>query len=210
MLDLSKEETSKTVTHPGLVINNNDPLGAQRLQCRISTLHQGIADSDLPWCRPIRETGSSSGAVSVGVPAIGSIVGIEFTEDDNTNMYWKGAFILNASLPSDFQASFPDCYGMVDANGNILIVDTKNKTANFTLYSGDSIQFTGSAINIIANTVFNIRSQGDINLSAAGSINLKGTTINTNPGSTAADGLTSAARSAPTMPSTNVSNLTEY
>lgn len=203
-------ENSKIESYPGVVVNNNDPLKAQRLQCRVSVLHQGIGDSDLPWCRPIREKGSSTGAVTVGVPAIGSIVSLEFNENDNANIYWKGVFLFNNSLPEDFAASFPSCYGFVDANNNLFIVDTDNNSATFTLSNGTSISLNSSAMNVISNTVLNIRGTNDINLSAAGSVNIKGTTVNINAGSTSADSLTSPARGAITMPASSVSNMTEY
>jgi hypothetical protein len=202
------KDADKTIAS-ALVINNKDPLNAQRLQCRVSALHQNISDANLPWARPIKDSRSSTGAVSVGVPPIGSLVAIEYINNDDSNIYWKGLFILNNTIPSDF-SSFPNCYGFVDDNNNLFIVDIATKTIVFTSSNGTSFQINTSNLTIVSNNPILMRVTGDVDVSATGNVNIKGTTVNLNPTSTAADGITSVARGAITLPNTSVDNMTNY
>ena len=207
---VSNPSDAKSITYPGVVIDNNDPLGQQRIKCRISALHQGIADADIPWCLPIKNSGSSTGDINIGVPAVGSIAAIEFPEDDNSNSYWKGVFTFNSSIPSDFTASFPQCYGRVDANNNLFIVDLANNSATMTFNNGTTILITATSVQIVAASTVLLRVNGDADISATGAVNIKGTTVNLNPSSTAADGLTTAARGSVVMPNSQVSNMENY
>jgi hypothetical protein len=204
------DNDQEKMTAPALVINNVDPLNAQRIKCRVSALHQNISDTELPWVRPIKDSRSSGGAVSVSVPPVGSIVAVEYVNSDNSNMYWKGLFILDNSLPSDFASSFPNCYGFTDDNNNLYIVDTATKTITYTASNGTSFQINTSNLTLISNNPFYIKVVGDVDMSATGNVNIKGSTVNLNPSSTAADSLASSPRTAVTLPSSSVSNLTNY
>lgn len=202
------EKIGKNI-YPGLVINNDDPSGQQRIQCRVSVMHRGIEDAHLPWCLPLRDSRNSTGSNVVGVPMVGSNVTLYFPEDGNEFIYYVGTYPLKSGVPSEFQSGFPNVHGFIDQGNNLFIIDNKNNLVNFVHgATGTQFQITSSSVQIVTNSVFNIKVNGDFNVSATGNINLKGSNVNLNPSSTAADGLSSSTRAALTPPT--VSNLTEY
>jgi hypothetical protein len=192
----------------GLVIDNNDPDGGQRIKCRVSVLHQGIEDDDLPWCRPIKN--EMQGVMNIGVPRIGEIAALQYnTEDDNHNIYYLGVFVLNGTLPAIFQSIFPNCYGFVDSAGNVFIVNTATNTISLIHVTGAFVEITASTINVLSLGTLLIKAAGNVAISAGGNIDLDGGTINLNGGDNPAASLESQPQPAPPAPP-NVSDLTDY
>lgn len=196
---------------PALVIDNNDPEGKQRIKCRISIVHQGVIDDHLPWCRPIKSDSlGSSGVQTIRVPQIGSIAAVYIgSEDDNTNNYYLGVFSIDGTLPAAFMSIYPHCYGFVDENGSMFIVNTSAKTVAFYHCLGATLLISGSTINIVSSGAANVHAMGDANIYATGNVNIDGTSINLNGGSNGASGLTTSPQPTPHAPPT-VTNLTDY
>ncbi len=194
----------------GLVVNNNDPTGAQRIQVRISALHQGVEDSQLPWCRPIKNSGSSAGDINVEVPKLGSIAAIYIpNEDDNTNMYYEGCIPLDNTLPEIVAGIFPNCRCRVDQAGNVFFTNYETNTIYIIHQSGGFYQISASGCNIFSTGNFNLKVTGNLNMVASGQVNISGSSVNLNPSSNPASSLTSMPQPAPSAVS-SVANLTEY
>lgn len=69
--------------HQGIVVNDVDPTGNERIQVRISGIHDKVSDADLEWVSPDRDgTANSAGTGSVGKrPMKGSKVNIKYSDD---------------------------------------------------------------------------------------------------------------------------------
>jgi hypothetical protein len=194
---------------PALVINNNDPTGAQRIKCRISVVHQGVTDDQIPWCRPIKNRFGSGGSQEINVPPMGSIAAIYVThEDDTHNMYYLGVFTLDGSLPSMFKTIFPNCYGFVDPSGSVFLVNTMAKTMQIIHCGGAVVEISSSLVSIVSPGNVEVKAIGSANIFATGAVNIDGSSINLNGGANAASGLATNPQTPPALPS--VSNLTDY
>jgi len=208
---LSEGDLNKAIV-PGLVITNNDPSGGQKIQVRVSILHQGIADIDLPYARPIKSgmVLGSGPVCTISVPPVGSIAALYITtEEDIYNIYYLGVFTLDGTLPSAFTSIFPNCYGYLDANGSLFVVNTATQTTTFTHCSGAIISVTSSAIDVISAGQVNVHATGTANIYGAGGVNIDGPTINLNGGVNPAIALATNPQTAPPPPP-NVSNLINY
>ncbi len=192
----------------GIVVNNNDSMGIQRLQIRISLLHQGYADSSLPWALPIQTLfqGSAPGIGGFNVPVTGTKVAVYFPENDTTNSYWLGSTSTTASKLADFTA--PTQYGWVDAAGNLFKVDTVAKTWMYNMVDGSYLQFSNGTINIVASSELNINVTGSANINATGTMNINASTINLNTGTNPAANLNPIVRETPTP--TTFTNQVNY
>jgi hypothetical protein len=192
----------------GYVVNNNDPMGIQRLQVRIGLLHQGYQDAVLPWTLPIQNLfqGNAPGIGGFGVPVNGSKVAVYFPENDAVNTYWLGSSMDQSSKLIDFTA--PTQYGWVDAAGNLFKVDTVSKTWTYNMVDGSYIQFSNGVINIVSSSSLNVNATGDCSIYSSGKINLTGTKINLNTGSNPASNLTPIVRETPA--NTSFSGQTDY
>jgi hypothetical protein len=192
----------------GIVIDNNDK--NLRIKVRVSIMHQGVSDTDLPWCRPIWSKGSSSSSVDIDLPLIGSIAAIYIpSEDDNTNMYYLGAFPLDNSIPTIVASIFPNCDIRIDKVGNVWYTNFITNTIYMIHQSGAFFEINSSGITLLSIGDINLKAGGNINIDATGAVNITGSSVNLNPPSNPASSITSMPQ--PTPPALpNVSNLTDY
>ena len=192
----------------GIVINNNDPKGIQRLQVRISLLHQGYVDSSIPWVLPIQTLfgGNAPGVGGFNVPVVGSKIAVYFPENDAVNTYWLGSSMDQSSKLADFTA--PTQYGWVDAAGNLFKVDTSAKTWTYDMVDGSYLQFSSGVLNIVTTGNLNVNVEGSCNINSSGTMNLNGSTINLNTGTNPAASLSPVVRTTPVP--TTFSNQVNY
>jgi hypothetical protein len=75
--------------HLAVIVNVDDPDKTERVRARITGLHDGVADSDLPWLRPNRNGLATSSQGNVGSkrapPPVGTNVWVKF---DNDSQYF--------------------------------------------------------------------------------------------------------------------------
>ena len=202
----------------GVVINNDDPLRQQRLQIRISLLHQGYPDARLPWVLPIQSynQGSAPGVGQVNVPVNGSKVAVFFPENDAVNTYYLGSTVVGTSTLADFSTNYPNAYGWVDSAGNMFKVDTVAKTWTWNMVDGTIFQFSSGALNVATTGPLNVNIAGSANINiegtgtiaAAGPLNLFGNPLNLNQG--AAPGPTIQPVPRTTPPVTTFTGQTTY
>ena len=86
---LPKQQTG--ILFLGTVVNNNDPLGLDRVQCSVPQLYDPQL-GDVPWCMPIKSwwTGQGNGFGYFGVPPVGSTVLIELQDNDANFPVYRG------------------------------------------------------------------------------------------------------------------------
>lgn len=131
--ELSKA-SYKNMEFSGKVIRNDDPKKLQRVKIRVSKLHDGIPDDDIPWTYPSSTNsmgGSSSGGNAVGgsnVPPVGSQVFLTLQD----NSLYFGKYSLGPTTKNvkskEFDSDYPHNRGSVDPSGNK--TENNNKTDN--------------------------------------------------------------------------------
>lgn len=161
------------------VVNNNDPLKAQRVQFRIAKIHRGIADQHLPWASPGSLTLQGNNQIgALKVPVNGSTIIVEFLDEYNT--IYRGDFITEGSNNELVANNYPHCYGFTDRSGNLLYVNTETDSVSFTHVSGTTISINQTG-NITINSKGTANIEGDsISLKATNNINLDCATLNIN------------------------------
>ncbi len=185
----------------GVVVNNNDPLFLQRVQVRISLLHQGYTDEQLPWCLPITNLAPNGNSPSIGgcfVPAPSSPVAILTTMDDPTFCYYIGG-TPQVEIDPAFKTNYPNVYGFRDSAGNLLKVDTVAKTWLINLVDGSYIEFNNGQMNVVTTSNLQINVQGNCALNASGSVDINGSTINMQASGNPAASLTPQPQTPPTI-----------
>jgi hypothetical protein len=202
----------------GIVVNNDDPLRQQRLQIRISLLHQGYPDASLPWVLPIQSynQGSAPGIGQVNVPVNGSKIAVYFPENDAVNTYYMGSTVVGTSVVADFTTNYPNAYGWVDSAGNMFKVDTVAMTWTWNMVDGSYIQFSSGTLNIVASNTLNVLINGNATINiegtgtiaAAGPLNLFGNPLNLNQGAAPSSTLQPIPRAKP--PVTDFTGQTKY
>ena len=109
----------------GTVVANNDPTFRQRIKVTIPELLTG-AEPMLPWVAPVlqSEFGVTPSAGVMQVPAIGSVVRVEF---QNGELYYGLAsgylHTANHSPASELLVNYPARHGWKDPAGNLFYVD---------------------------------------------------------------------------------------
>ena len=158
--------------YPARVVNNNDPLQQQRVQCRISQMLMNCPDNYLPWARQIGSSvqGNAQGMTSVNVPVVGSSVWVFVPDDDVTNIYYTGTDTVQGTVPSDFLAAYPNCYGHVDSAGNLFIVNTATNSWKLNMANGSVLEFNGTGCTLTVAGNLAISATGSVNLSSAGAM----------------------------------------
>ena len=150
------EDTSlKGRRFQGVVIDNKDPTFKQRVRVSIPNLLEGKS-SDLPWIGPSVQSsfGVTDTAVTVGVPAIGSIVTVTFQDGDlNFGMYDSSLHTARMPTPSEFVTNYPDRRGWLDPAGNLCYIDVTDGQVVFYLKHKSGTTFTvsdGGAVTVTA------------------------------------------------------------
>ena len=177
-----------------VVVDNNDPMKIQRIKCRVSDLHSGRTPDELVWALQLTLSpqGHSGSVSSIGIPLIGSKVIIYFPEDDEHDQYYIADVNDKTSQTAELLVDYPNCYGHIDASGNLWFVNTLQDTVTFVHVSGSYYTFQKNGdVDIVAAK--------DLNFKAMGNINMDGVAINLQKGN--ASMLTTTPRTKPPAPS---------
>jgi hypothetical protein len=154
----------------GRVVFNDDPLKKQRIKVAIPNLLEAPV-AQLPWFSPI--LGSTFGNLSdsnvMQVPALGSLVVVEFQDGDVHYGLYVG-YVTTPEVQDDPEllVNYPKRRGWRDPAGNKLIID----------YTGgqETVEFrhtSGTKILISANGDLEIFSVGDLITHATGNMTLQ-------------------------------------
>lgn len=156
----------------GTVINNNDPLGIDRIQVNIPGFFDN-AKGAVPWCLPVKSGifGQGNGYGQYGVPPVGSTVVVVLQQNNAEYPVYLGS--LQNSKGEGFGS--PNLWGFTDPNGNTFKVNTSNNEMSYVHSSGVTINIKDGNINI---TCVNDISASCNNMSAS----CKNATVNASSG----------------------------
>ena len=163
--DQQEQKTDyKSTTFLGTVVNNLDPMKAERLQITVPNLLTGPV-ATLPWVMPKkhRET-----AVGIDVPNIGDQVYVELQDGDIHYPVWVGRHLVAGTLPTVLSTNYPNRSGWVDAAGNYFYVDRTPGQNVIALYHA-----TGTTVVIDAQGNLTATVKGNINAQASGAGNVQ-------------------------------------
>lgn len=194
----------------GIVVDNNDPLLLQRVKVRVSLLHQGYDDSQLPWCLPITNLAPQGNAAGIGgcfVPANGSPVSLITTLYDPTFCYYIGG-TSPVNLDPEFATNYPNVYGFRDAAGNLLKVDTVAKIWTLVLADGSYIEFNNGVFSMVTSSNFELNVKGNLAINATGTVEINGSAVNIQDGGNSAASLSTTPQTTPSLP--GFSGQTQY
>ena len=201
----------------GIVVDNNDshntlkPGKFSRIKVRISLLHSGHSDSDLPWALPMMSSlfGAAPGIGTINIPAIGSKVGIFIPSNDPTNTYYIGATSdASNTLAALAGANYPNVFVHQNAAGDLIFIDPVARIWILNMVDGTIIKIAGGMISIAASAGYKLNVTGDVDIMASGAVNISGTTVNLNPASNAASSVALVTRTAPAA--TTFNNQVDY
>jgi hypothetical protein len=195
--------------HPCIVINNADDTGMQRLQIRVSQLHIGVQDTQLPWAKQVGNgRGNAAGCGTVDVPPIGTYGWCYFPEDDQYHIYYMGSDNFANTKLSELMTDYPNTYGRIDLAGNLFMVNQTTGVFTIWMATGTQINLTTTNTTMYIQGDFLVKATGNIGLEAGGNMYLDAAQILQNSGDNPANSLTSTTRTPPVIPP--VANMTDY
>jgi hypothetical protein len=123
----------------GVVVDNEDPLGINRIKVTVPNMFSGDPQ-DLPWIGPLPHSpfGIGSGYGVYGSPAIGSEVAIKLQNNDAHYGILEGSLLTVKNANPKFKS--PKRWGFKDPDGNELFVDMENHAWEFTTHTGTFIK----------------------------------------------------------------------
>lgn len=191
--------TLEGVKHVGTIVNNEDPLKQERVQVRISGIHDQVPDADLPWITARRSgQAQQQQAGSVGnIPGVGTNVEVGY--DDETMYFgrYHGPTTTNSQKPYELFGGdqtgkdYPWVEDHIDMSGTRITKNRKRDTVDIEHKSGTFISVDGmgniaikhSGQNNNSNAMQNhspgitIEAQGDISFNAKGTLTMGANTI---------------------------------
>ncbi len=186
--NLESTDLSKNY-YVGRVVDNNDPLQAQRVRVVIPTVLEGEIET-LPWVGPVQKSpfgvGPSFGTVNV--PMLNSMLIVEFQEGDLNYGLYHGSVVSKANItntPAQLKTNYPNRYGFFDGAGNVFSVDNGTSEVEFAHVSGANIKILQNGnVNVSTPANVNVTAGQNVNVTANSQVNVNAPTINLNGGST--------------------------
>ena len=161
-----------TKKYIGKVVDNADPLYMNRVRVRISKLHDGVEDGDLPWAIP--ETGSSENGSS-NVPTVGKEIYLAYQVGDSHELTYTGLATRSEQMPDALKTNYPSRKGYVDEAGNTSYRDVSDGSVHFSSPSGTSVDIASDGSITINNpTSLTVTSGGCTMVLDGSGINLTG------------------------------------
>lgn len=158
----------------GSVVAINDPDELERVKVRIPLVFDDILDdADLPWALPKKQRaqGATATVGSFGVPVVGTDVIVEFDAGERYSPLYSGSVITAGDLTKIAGTTYGATYGMQDAAGNILYVDTATNIAEFRHTSGTYIKvLANGAVTMVVDQNFTQTINGNVTQSITGNV----------------------------------------
>ena len=114
----------------GVVIDNMDPEFRGRCKIRVFGFYDSLTDTDLPWAfqRFDISFGANGGSGRISIPKIGSVVHVQFNNDNYYSPEYKAVQELSADLIAELKSSYEGAHSLIyDGIENIRIYYTVNK-----------------------------------------------------------------------------------
>lgn len=160
----------------GEVVDNNDPLKLGRVKVRLS-FYEDADVSLIPWAVILRDVtfGGGQGNGNFIVPTIGSYVAVQHANGDPHMPICIGE--INTKPMTDVDVDYPNSYGTIDPNGNMMVENMTAKTYIFK--HGGKVTFTNEGELIIENTGnTSITINGNVTANVSGTSNITCPTTN--------------------------------
>lgn len=109
-------------TYSGIVIDNNDPRGLNRLKVVYPQLIKD--DTEGTWAFPNSSWGGKNYGIQM-LPKIGDMVNLQFSHGDLEYPLWTHGSYADNEKPEEF--SDPNIYGFKSPKGNIILIDEINE-----------------------------------------------------------------------------------
>lgn len=176
----------------GIVIDNNDPLGLDRVKCSVPELYNPDI-GPIPWIVPIKASmfGQGSGYGSFGVPPVGSTAVIALQENDANYPVYLGYFVSMENKNSNS----PGVHVLVDKSGSALTVDTNSNELTYKHVSGVTVNMKDGNLSITANGNNSIDIKGNVDYNVNGSFNIKANSFKVDAPATFTSGINNTSGS---------------
>lgn len=161
------------------IVDNNDPKQMGRVKCRIPLMHDGVSDSDLPWCNPqVQSTGKGSS----DIPSIGEEVFVTFPNGDAHEPIYMGNVQTSQNLHPALKTNYPNRKGYASEFGFVFYRDETDGSIFFSSPNGVTFFITGSDLKVITASSLTVEVGGM-------SCVVDGSGINITGGDVVADGI---------------------
>ena len=104
----------------GVVINNEDPDGLQRLEIIIPNIHNGIKI----WARPSNQQGGINYGIKYFTPLVGEVVWVEFEKGNLSKAIWSYHGWSKDEVPEELKSN--SVAGIITPQNNRVILDDDN------------------------------------------------------------------------------------
>lgn len=137
------------------VSNNDDTDKAMRIKVKCPKVY-GESESD--WALPCLPTGYGF------LPAIGSLVWVEFEEGDPNKPIWSGTWMKKESAPAVIYENEDTSRFIIYTNNGKIVIDDANETV--TIECTGKVILNGQAVEINADTTIN----GNVTITGGGTL----------------------------------------
>lgn len=176
----------------GIVIDNNDPLGLDRVKCSVPELYNPDI-GPIPWIVPVKASmfGQGGGCGSFGVPPVGSTLIIALQENDANYPVYLGYFVsMQNKNPNP-----PGVHALVDQSGSTLKVDTNSNELTYSHVSGVTINMKDGNLSITASSNQTVKISGNVDYDVGGAFNIKASSFKVDAPATFTSGINNTSGS---------------
>lgn len=160
----------------GVVVNNEDPTGLQRIEIVVPNIHNGLK----VWAWPVNQQGGINYGLKYFTPLPGEVVWVEFEKGNPLKALWSFHGWAIGEVPDELKSN--SVAGFISPNGNkIILNDTEGvlhvsieKAIDIGIPEKCSISFTEDEVKISKGETTVVLSEDGISLQK-GSASLKKT-----------------------------------
>lgn len=136
----------------GLVMENKDPLGLNRLYIWIPEVMGGITR----WALPRGQQGGAQYGFKKLAPQVQEIVYVTFEYGDASKPLWEPHGWSTQEVPGKLKE--PDAGGFVTPNGNMCLFDEKDNTLHL-YFKGSIYIHSGSSVVLSSDSILSLKSE---------------------------------------------------
>lgn len=160
----------------GIVVNNEDPNGLQRIEVVVPNIHNGLK----VWAWPVNQQGGINYGLKHFTPLLGEVVWVEFEKGDPLKALWSFHGWAIGEVPDELKSN--SVAGFISPNGNKIILDDDEEVLNISIEKAInigipekcSISFTEDEVKISKGETTVVLSEDGISIKK-GSASLKKT-----------------------------------
>lgn len=111
----------------GVVVNNEDPNGLQRIEVIIPNIHNGLK----VWAWPVNQQGGINYGLKYFTPLLGEVVWVEFEKGNPLKALWSFHGWAIDEVPDELKSN--SVAGFISPNGNKIILDDDEEILNISI-----------------------------------------------------------------------------